>query len=256
MQGQSEATAYKMQGIVAAAVGISAKIHANKCGQRYPFWLFDLFCGSGYNDKVDCIGSPIAMLREADKSGVAPSMHCVDINAESLARLSTEAEIRPRMGRDVFLYHGDNINFYEHAAAIVQARELTKYARGIALFDPNDSDIALESLRGFSERLPSVDIVINYSGAAVKRANGGGADRDDLDDMLSAANKRHWLIRRPFGRWQWSLLIGRNIEVGDYKSVGFHRLDSETGREIAKVLIHTRTALKDEQVSRQAALSL
>lgn len=255
IQGQSDATIMKEQGIVAAAVGVSAKIHAHKFGRRYPFWIFDLFCGSGYNDRAECVGSPIAMWRAAVSLGVAPRMHCVDINADSLARLSTEADIRGRIGSDVFLHHGDNSLFHEQAASIVSARENAQRAMGLALFDPNDSRINLESLSGFSRSLPCVDIVINYSGAAVKRAVGGGAQRSDLDDMLLAANKRHWLVRRPIGRWQWSLLIGRNIQVGDYRSMGFEHLDGERGSYIARTLTHTRAELQDEAVSRQTALS-
>jgi three-Cys-motif partner protein len=240
-QGQSTATPFKMLGIVAAAVGIGAKIHGAKFGQKYPFWLFDLFCGTGYNERADCIGSPIAMYREAVRCGVAPLMHCVDRDPEALSILSAESLVIENFDKRIFLHNGDNAEFHVLAFERVRERENPQYAHGIALFDPNDSVINLELLAGFSRLLPGVDIVINYSGAAIKRANGAGANRADLRAYLEAADKKHWLIRRPLGIWQWSLLIGRNIPTGDYRAIGFEHLDGSAGKAALQSLLLTRS---------------
>jgi three-Cys-motif partner protein len=243
-----------MLGIVAAGVHIGARIHAKQHGQQYPFWLFDLFCGSGYNEQVDCIGSPLAMYSEAVAQGVAPLMHCVDRDPQALAALSAQPLVREHFDRSIFLHNGDNAEFHAYALERVRERENPQYAQGIALFDPNDSVINLELLAGFSRLLPRIDIVINYSGAAVKRANGAGANRADLRAYLQAADKKHWLIRKPHGIWQWSLLVGRNVRTGDYRAQGFEHLDGSAGSDALHTLLMTRSEFAN--ASGQSALGL
>jgi hypothetical protein len=252
-QGQSDYTRWKIRGLVAAAVGISARIHAAKFGRKYPFWLFDLYAGSGYNEEADCLGSPIAMYEEAQRLGVAPILHAVEVDAQRIAALSARPQIRERLARDVWLHHGSNSGFWALALELVRAKERPQYAHGLALFDPNNSDIDQALLAGFSRALPCVDIVINYSGSSVKRASAVGAQRESLNALLDAAEKKHWLIRRPMGPQQWSLIVGRNVQTGDYRAMGFEHLDSAAGRDIVQTLVLTRKQI--DASSGQAPLS-
>jgi len=244
-QGQSEATQWKVRGIVAAAVSIGARMHAAKFGRRFPFWLFDLYCGSGYNDKANCLGSPIAMYEEACRQGVSPLLHAVDIDGQSLSVLSARPQLRGRIGKDVWLHHGSNDGFWALARELVRLRERPQYAHGVVLFDPNNSVVDPALLRGFAQALPGIDIVINYSGSSIKRVTGTGVTRDDLDTLLDAAGKQHWLIRRPIGAQQWSLLIGRNVRTGDFRAIGFEHLDSVAGRDLRQTLLMTKTEIRN-----------
>lgn len=253
-QGQSDTTPIKTLGIVAAGVSIGAKVHANQHGRRFPFWLFDLFCGSGYNDQVDCIGSPIAMYEEAIRLGVAPLMHCVDRDPEAIAALSERELVAANFNKSIWLHNGDNKQFDVMAESRVRERENPLFAQGIALFDPNDSVISLDLLAGFSKLLPRIDIVINYSGAAIKRANGAGAKRPDLNAYIKAANKKHWLIRRPIGKWQWSLVVGRNFETRNYRALGFEHLHDSSGQAALQTLVMTKAESDKANAASQSPL--
>lgn len=254
MQGQSEYTEWKERGIAAAGVAVTGRIFAPKFRTRFPFWMFDLFSGAGWNEKADCLGSPIAMLREAKLLGLDYRLHTVDIDAAACEALMARSEIAQEYGHRIFAHHGDNAEFAGVARELVRQRERPDMAMGVWLCDPNDSSISMELLRNMGKFLPRMDVLLNVTGSAIKRANGAGGAKATVPELMEQCGKRYWLIREPAGKFQWSLLIGRNFEVGDYPGMGFYRLESSKGRDAFETLTQTKAQLRADAMAKNADL--
>jgi hypothetical protein len=64
--------------------------------------------------------------------------------------------------------------------------------------------------------------------------------------MIHSLNKKHWYIREPIGRQQWTILVGRNVLVGSVKEMnelGFYGLDSSSGQDIFSRCNYTKEEL-------------
>ena len=231
-QGQSDATEFKQRGLEAAFT-VNMKVFQAKFQGRFQYFHFDLNCGSGINADFGCIGSPIAFVRAAESVGVEDYFagFC-DINSEHLRELHRHNEVGEN--DRCYRFHGHNASLVEAVPEIILARgENPKYAVGMVLADPNGTDVPLDELEWLSEACPRMDIVINWNSTQFKRDRGAfGEDRPTLEDAMRRVRKDHWLIREPAGVWQWTLVIGRNVHVGDHKALGFYSLESLKGQEI------------------------
>ena len=231
-QGQSDITEFKQRGLEAAFT-VNLKVFQAKFKGRFRYFHFDLNCGSGTNEDFGCIGSPIAFIRAAESAGVNDYFagFC-DINEQHLEALQGHKEIGEN--DQCFMFHGPNASLIEAIPEIIEARgEKPKYAIGMILADPNGTEVPLEQMEWLSRICPRMDIVINWNSTQFKRDFGAfGQGRPTLDGAMRRLRKAHWLIREPVKAWQWTLVIGRNVEVGDHKALGFYRLESEKGQEI------------------------
>lgn len=234
-QGQSDTTEFKQRGLQ-AAFEVNLRVFGNgfeRKGYPFTYFHFDLNCGSGLNEQFSCIGSPLAFVQAAERTGVESYFagFC-DINPQHLGEL---------MGRDsitgntrCFTFHGSNASLIEAIPEIIRARgENPKHALGMVLSDPNGSDVPLDQMEWLASECPKLDFVVNWNSTQFKRDRGAFGDtRPTLTSALDRLNKRHWLIRKPAGVWQWTLLIGRNMRIGGQPSLGFYPLDSEIGQDI------------------------
>lgn len=234
-QGQSDATEFKQRGLQ-AAFGVNLRVFGHGFERRgFPFtyFHFDLNCGSGVNEQYGCIGSPIAFIRAAKEVGVEQYFagFC-DINQQALGRLMDHEEVAHNMRCHEF--NCLNSSLIEAIPEVIRARgENPKHALGMVLSDPNGSDVPLEQMEWLSRVCPKMDFVVNWNSTQFKRNIGAfGADRPTLSSAIERLNKEHWLIRKPAGMWQWTLLIGRNKKIGGSASLGFYPLDSDIGQEI------------------------
>lgn len=234
MQGQGDCTEFKERGLQ-AAFSINLKVF-NGLNARYNnawnYFHFDLNCGSGVNESVGCIGSPLAFLNAA-KELQCESYYAgfCDIESSHLSSLLKNKEISSN--ERCFCFHGDNKSLIESIPNIVMAKEKPSHAMGMILSDPNGSKIPLDALSWISNECPKIDFCLNWNSTQFKRDRGAfGEERPELQDAINMLNKKHWLIREPMGRWQWTLLIGRNIKIGDHHALGFYNLDSKKGQMI------------------------
>ena len=118
-QGQGVTTEFKERGLQAAFT-INLKVF-NGLNARYNnawrYFHFDLNCGSGINEEVGCIGSPIAFINAAEQTGCQSYFagFC-DTNETALAKLLKTSPFKVIL-RVKWLYifnHRINIFRYEH----------------------------------------------------------------------------------------------------------------------------------------------
>lgn len=233
-QGQSDATEWKERGLQAAFKVNIDVFKAKKFDQKYTYWHFDLNCGSGQNEEVGCIGSPLAFLNAAHNADLESYFagFC-DINADSLELLQERKAVKEDARS--FLFHGDNASLIEAIPDLIRAKgENPQFAMGMVLSDPNNSDVPFDQLAWLSSVCPRIDFVINWNARLFKlyQAHDWGKDRHTLASAMRMFNKAHWLIRQPQGNWRWTLLIGRGMRINDHRAMGFFHLDSDTGRRI------------------------
>src|SRR6476619_5345959 len=90
VQGQGLGTE-KKQKRFASAMRIGMKIFADHPKlQPYPYWLFDTNCGSGINEKVGVLGSPLTAHKMARDAGLSENRRMFffcDKDAEKIAEL-------------------------------------------------------------------------------------------------------------------------------------------------------------------------
>jgi hypothetical protein len=235
-QGQSDSTEFKERGLE-AAFAINLKIFkstiARKFGDRYPYWHFDLNCGCGINKKIGCIGSPLAFLRAAESVGQSSYFagFC-DINEEYLYELMEREQVRSNA--QCFTFHGSNATLVETIPDIIAKIERPDRAVGMVLSDPNGFGVPLGELAELSRQCRGIDIAIHWNSRIRRLRRGQGREFIDIDEAIAMINKRHWLIREPRGNHQWTVLIGRNIKIGEHRALGYFHLDSEKGRDIMR----------------------
>lgn len=232
-QGQSKTTADKERGL-GYAFAVNMRIFKRKFGNRYPYHHFDLNSGGGWNDEVDCIGSPLAFLEQAYNHRLNNYFagFC-DNNNQAISSLLHRPEIADNPQCHVF--HGDNGGLIEMIPHIIKFKgDRPHMALGMVLSDPNGSTgVPLEALEWLSHTCPGLDIVVHWASTQFKRDSGAfGRHRPTLDSSLARLNKQYWLIRKPLGRCQWTLLIGRNINCGGSRALGFYPLESPEGQNI------------------------
>lgn len=241
-QGQGVTTEFKERGLQAAFT-INLKVF-NGLNARYnnawSYFHFDLNCGSGINEEVGCIGSPIAFINAAEQTGCQSYFagFC-DTNETALAKLLKTQQVSE--SDRCFCFHGDNKSLIDAIPNIISVKEKPSKAMGMILSDPNGSQIPLESLEWLSRECPRIDFCLNWNSTQFKRNRGAfGTQHPTLHDAIVKLNKAHWLIREPMGCWQWTLLIGRNTKIGEHPALGFYNLDSKKGQAIFEKCNYTK----------------
>jgi hypothetical protein len=233
-QGQSSSTEFKERGLE-AAFSINMRIFKSKIvsrfGNRFPYWHFDLNCGCGINEKIGCIGSPIAFLRAAEQVGIQNYFagFC-DINEVFLKSLMNNESVKGN--EQCFAFHGENASLVESIPDIIRNKENPSRAIGMVLSDPNGYGVPLDEMAELSVACPGIDFAIHWNSRIRKLYRGKEWEFVDIDEAISMLNKRYWLIREPRGAHQWTALIGRNIKTGDHRTMGYFHLESEKGQDI------------------------
>lgn len=233
-QGQSAvATELKQRGL-----GYAFKVNATafrsvnaRFGNRYRYFHFDLNAGCGINREARCIGSPLTFVEVMHAAGVDKyhASFC-DIEKDQVQSLLR----RPEMNDMCFVHHGDN---RQHVLTIPETikhyGESLRHAMGSVLCDPNGAQVPVEELSWLSAECPRIDVILHWNSTINKRLrNGIKPEERSLEEVLALMNKAHWLIREPTGVHQFTLLIGRNFQSGDYKSMGFYHLESQKGSDV------------------------
>ena len=237
-QGQSECTEWKIRGL-GAAFYINLTIAAKKAPSA-KYLHFDLNSGSGYNCEAGVPGSPLAFLDAVSRSAhPAAYSHFVDHDKRAIEILLKREEIVGR--KDCYAFHADNKDFIESIPDILRlVHHAERWHIGSILCDPNGTDVPFKELGWLLNDYPRLDLIVNWNATSVKRCRTvHGSEIPRVADLPGLFNKKHWLIRKPSGPWQFALLIGRNIQVNEHRAMGFYHLDGDMGRSIVHRLDNT-----------------
>ena len=113
---------------------------------------------------------------------------------------------------------------------------------GYVYVDPNVPSIPKTLTEFYAHTCnQKIDLIINIAATSLKRQ--GLSLEQEIRQVM--AYKRKWLIREPYGRHQWTMLIGTNwVKVNDWSAKGFHLLDTEAGRAIFDRVSKTKQELE------------
>jgi hypothetical protein len=233
-QGQSLATELKERGI-GAALSVSLSIFGSKFNStRFRYLHFDLHAGSGVNEEVGCIGSPLVYLGTARAKGIQNyAAHFCELDDDRVRKLLGQPEVSG--DRRVFVHHGDNRGLMLAIPQIIRDahKENPAYAVGSILADPNSTEMSLDELEFAAEECKRLDLIINWNATAYKRMQRGQYLLEVLEKLRR--HRAHWLIRRPIGAWNFTLLVGRNVKASEHRAMDFYDLDNSFGQHFMRL---------------------
>lgn len=144
---------------------------------------------------------------------------------------------------DILVFHGD------HNEVLPKLYTKSKLQRfGLIYNDPSGTLPSFEVLSDFARFFPKVDILIYVSAANIKRMRKSTRVNHELTltECTISIGKRHWLIREPIGRHQWTFLLGTNWKnFPKYKKIGFYHTLSQQGGKIITKLNYTSEELQE-----------
>lgn len=214
------------------------------------YHYFDLHAGPGLytHNGVIIKGSPIIFAETLlSVGGLKCQAHFFEIDndlrtrlLQNLAHYTTKAEFYISL-------HGDHHHFlpcYFDPPDALRPRK--RY--GLIYADPAGSMPPFELLSRFFEgkSYTQMDVLIYIAPTNLKRQLNSPRCpvQMRLEDYLKLIPKRHWIIREPYGRHQWTFLIGTNwTDFPVFERLGFYRWDSPKGKEIFAKLNYTNEEL-------------
>lgn len=242
MQGQSRDTEEKERGFgsfFGQQCRIVNAIFSRWEHNRYLYFAFDAHAGSGWNDQVEVVGSPLLFCEVAANA----SLDNYRLYAcEKDARRAAELRQRTQDNVRVCVVNSDNAQFIAAIPDIIRdAGENPQYALGHVLLDPNSAaadSIPWKEVASLAQVCPCIDIAFNYPALSMKRADRACRALNiqcrcyvDIEQLPDLFCKRHMYIRSPIGDWHFTLVVGRNASYGDHPGLRIYRWNSEGGRQ-------------------------
>jgi three-Cys-motif partner protein len=117
---------------------------------------------------------------------------------------------------------------------------------GLVFVDPNGDAPDIKTLATFANLRPKMEILIYVATTNLKRAPGAPV----FSDYLNAIPKTNWLVReKQAGDSQgWTFLLGsRTNTFGNYKKIGFYRIDDPNVQESFQMFDKTQDQLRNER---------
>jgi len=210
-----------------------------------PYLYFDLNAGPGITQDNQP-GSPIIFQRVANEYAQKWQKFRFEGTLYE-ADLQTYSELLKNIGTDARF----NVS---HASHIALAEELDKRAKlpekerkwvyGTIYADPSNADLPWDILERANEVYPRIDVMINIACASYKRTI-ASVGYKTLAERLPRI-KDHWLVRKPYGRFQWSILIGTNwTQYPAWEKKFFYPWnDNGIGSAIFEKLVYTQGQIK------------
>jgi hypothetical protein len=227
--GNSDYTAEK-QAIVRGIM----RMHLRICQgifTRYPhshnvYQYIDM--NAGYGD-----GSPSIFYDEICQLQLPFNALLVDTKPDQITHLHKRFA---EQGASISIIQGDH-----NEVVVPHCRSWKRPHLGLCYHDPN-GEVSWEALADIAAqpRCAKLDILVNMSATAQKRIRLAAGDRSKLDEYLNTIEKKYWLIRKPYGNWQWTFLIGTNwSDFPRWKKEDIYDLNSTQGQEIFEKLAMT-----------------
>ena len=235
--GYSEGTVIKQRDFT-YVLGVLLRV-AQSCMARswaYPeFLYFDLNAGPGIVGGIE--GSPLIFMRAALSMGLPFRAFFFEKDKASAYALRDALEsVCPQPQRDrLRVVHGDHTRGVDWKLTDDLSGLPSKWVYGLAYGDGNGrTDAPFTPMAALAERFSQVDLLLNVNATVYKRERGAKPEAGFLLDGIGSIKKAHRLIREPVGIHQWTMLFQTNwIGAPEFEQIGFRRLNSDEGREIA-----------------------
>ncbi len=210
--------------------------------QRY--WYIDLTAGPGKYDGH--VGSPVIFHEEIEKAGMPYSAILFEREQkfhESLGKYFEEMKNSGQVTGEVEIVHKP----YQ------EGKKDTNFKRpryGLVYIDPSGDMPDFDYLGDISRYKANqyMDFLINISATNVKRIR-KSPDTDfseNLMELLGKLDKKHWLVREPYAKHQWTMLIGTNWDAfPKFKGRRFFRTNEPDGRDILQRLSMTTSEYEE-----------
>lgn len=222
----------------------------------------DLNAGPGWyhhpEDLFGYPGSPLLLLGAARHAPVPLDSHVMDNQPQVLMTLQKHLIERAGMQQadgkplshlqsgdgnlTMHLYCGDTEQISRYSVIPALAAEQAYRRRklcGVIYSDVNGNRPPFALLALYAATFPRLDILIHLSATGIKRIK--KPHEPFLDEALGLIDKRYWLIREPYGAWQWSFAIGTNWQAFPVLNhLGFYPLTSVPGRAIMQRLSYPK----------------
>jgi hypothetical protein len=243
-QGQSIEATVDKERCLGSALTMGMKIANAKFGGRgFPYWHCDANAGCGHNDICDVPGSPIVFHVAADACLIGMRRHAFFCDIDRAAFTELSSRLSAQWLASSYLLLGDNEDSVElFAERIRQSGDRPQYAVGSIIVDPNgywyrngnNEGPPIRSLLRFTAEFPRIDIILNLNARTYRLQRSKGHHVLPPREVFASLNKAHWLVRhtRHGSGNDWLLAVGRNVETGDHRKIGFHKLESVEGCEI------------------------
>ena len=234
------------------------------------FAYIDLNAGPGWYTSPSLFGpgypgSPIIALDMAHRAHLPFMADVVDRDPKAIASLATHLQavygfvaVPPLMPGTMLLAQPDmDVVFCLWPLPADQVTEAIRDALfssmdhhqktdvyGVVYTDVNGGDILFDELAAYSEAFPKMDLILHLSATHRKRVQGRYGLRPPIVDAIAPIKKRHWIVRAPAGREQWTFLIGTNWDAfPDFSRHGFVTIESPRGRAIMQAISYKRGGL-------------
>jgi hypothetical protein len=201
------------------------------------YHYFDINAGAG-NDPTGLIGSPLIFLRQAALLNLQYKAVLIEqelVNVQSLLRL---------VGTDKNV----TIEYGDHHVCLPRYFVNGRKRFGLVYADPSGTVPPFELLGQMSRQniYQRLDICIYLHATNIKRIRNqsSGNGKQSLAEFMAMIDKKHWIIRKPVGKEQWTFLIGSNwVDYPDWTREGFYKWKSPIGIEILDRLTYTADEL-------------
>ncbi len=220
-------------------------VHIESFKKNSPYLYFDLHAGPGKSpDGYE--GSPLIFTHLANKYSQAHS-HFQYYAYLYEADPANYMQLKENLG-DVSNIEVGHDHRFELPQRLKQFQgSKTKYRYGVIYADPSNASLPWDILGQMNELFPRVDIMINMACTSHKRTI-ATADYDTLAELLPKV-KKHWIVREPIGKHQWSILVGTNwVDYPSWGKKGFYRWDDgELGSHYFSKMAYTKNQIRDQR---------
>lgn len=214
------------------------------------YYYFDINAGAG-KDVDGGLGSPLIFLEEASRVQMQYDVVLIEKNKRRYNELLRNLE--PYIGKpgfNIVCHCGDHNSIIDK---YLIAEKISRF--GICYADPNGKpSFSLLAKIAKTSCYSRLDILMNCSATTVKRSgpNNHITNGLTLDGYLQTINKHHWIVREPYGKQQWSFILGTNwADFPGFEKIGMYRIATSRGNQIFTKLNNTAKEEGDEGINAQ-----
>lgn len=267
MQGQSTYTRFKQERFKPV---FAQSLYISKAASvaRFAYYHIDLNAGSGFNEQVGVVGSPINFLdavTAVERANVyAFFVECNEARAYELGQRLAEHPLYERL----HLFNADNNDgVLSVVSAFIAGRESRpELSIGSIVIDPNGyhKGVPWQQLSEFCTAHPRFDVFVNLNARSfglerphILEGSGtwGSYTLHPPSTFADWFHRPHWMWATFQGEGpKWIQGVGRSMKTSSdaYTSLGFYAADSWRGREILASVERT----SDDEPTAEAANQL
>lgn len=215
-----------------------------------PYYFFDLNAGRGTYNGI--IGSPLIFIHEAIESYTDYKAIFYEIHEDNAAELERTIGSNP----SVQVINASNTEIGSFPQLGSKPWNDPRY--GLMFADPNGGHPDWKSISKFYQHKNhgTIDVLLYLSAAGIKRCSCANDGMPRLMEGMNIIGKKHWLVRRPQDKHQWTFLVGTNWEnFPAWENRGFYSASHGIGKSILERLHYTASEYKAEKEPKQLSLA-